>query len=107
MTSRSRRSRAAGFTLLELLVVIAIVAVGALAGGLAMRTAAPGRRPSDVYARIATLRHQAVERGTPVTGVVVDSAGTHAVTAQPDGSVLTDAPLRIDRRNGRRADDAP
>jgi hypothetical protein len=38
--------------------------------------------------------------------VLTDSAGTHAVVALPDGSVVADATLHVDRRTGRRTNDA-
>jgi prepilin-type N-terminal cleavage/methylation domain-containing protein len=103
---RPTRAARAGFTLVELMVVMAILAVSALVSGLVMRSGGTRPAPADVYRQLADLRRRAVEQGTSISAVLTDSAGTHAVVALPDGSVVADATLHVDRRTGRRTNDA-
>jgi prepilin-type N-terminal cleavage/methylation domain-containing protein len=102
-----RRSRQcgrhhAGVTLVELLVVLAILGAMALVVSLSTRSGHTASRVGDADARVAWLRRDAVDRGTSIVAVVDDSSGARAVLALPDGSVIADPSLRVDRLTGRR-----
>jgi prepilin-type N-terminal cleavage/methylation domain-containing protein len=95
----------AGVTLIELMVVLTILSVLAAVTGLALRRAQPLGAVDARTAIIARARQLAVDSGRPVhTTVDVDSVPT-PVTAYPDGSVIGDAALHIDRLSG--SPDAP
>ena len=109
MTSR------AGITLLELIVVLAIMGVMAGVVGLAVLHPEVRTQPSTVaaaHAAIAEARREAIESGVSVAITVsIDSTEDgHPVaratpplhaTAFPDGSVVADSALGIDRLTGR------
>jgi prepilin-type N-terminal cleavage/methylation domain-containing protein len=105
-----------GVTMLELIVVLAIMGVMAGFVGLAIAKTDPGPQPNTLasaQAAIADARMRAIRRGAPVdiavsiTGNVSEQPATttstrvlHAV-AFPDGSVIADRALGIDRLTGR------
>jgi prepilin-type N-terminal cleavage/methylation domain-containing protein len=90
----------AGVTLIELMVVLTILSIIAGVTGLALRRAQPPRATDVRMAAIARARQLAIDSGRAVTVVVdLDSVQT-PVTAHPDGSVIADAALHIDRLDG-------
>ena len=96
------RAPRAGFTLIELLVVLAIIATGASIAALTMRTPPPAQ-PPGMDGQVAELRRRAIETGAIINVVLTDSTGVYAAAALPDGSVIADPALHVDRRTGRRA----
>ena len=93
-----------GVTLVELLVVLALLGLlGGVAGLVVGRSEARtelGRRAEEV----AIARRAAIREGRQVTIELLLDDGLHAVTAFPDGAVVTDAAVRawlgIDRLSG-------
>jgi prepilin-type N-terminal cleavage/methylation domain-containing protein len=109
-------TRRAGITLLELIVVLAIMGIMAAVVGLAVRQPEPSIPATSLeaaQAAVAEARRVAIHTGQPVAITVSIDAGArestspagtliqlHA-TAAPDGSVIADTALRIDRLSGR------
>ena len=90
----------AGVTLIELMVVLTILSVIAGVTGLALRRAQPPRAVDARTAAIAIARRRALDSGLTVTVTIdIDSVPT-AVTARPDGSVIADGNLGINRLTG-------
>ena len=98
MTQRMPRR---GITLIELLVVIAILGIVAGIGGLAPRKHSSPTALDLVDMAVANARARAVHAGSPQSVAIRDSAGLHALTAFPDGSVAADRALRVIRATGR------
>ena len=89
-----------GMTLIELLVVLVILAL--VASVVAFAPAAVERAPAgDVEAGIAAARREALRSGAPVTIDIVIDGHPHSVTALPDGSVIADSALDVDRLRGK------
>jgi prepilin-type N-terminal cleavage/methylation domain-containing protein len=101
MTRRAACDRErTGVTLVELLVVLAILGIMAGISGLALR-AAPPREPKDTdLARVAAARREALRSGRPVLVALRDSGGPRSAFVLPDGSVVGDSLLAIDRLTG-------
>jgi prepilin-type N-terminal cleavage/methylation domain-containing protein len=99
--AEGRRPGARGNTLIELLVVIAIIGVIAGVTGLAFRGTPEARVVDSAEARLAAARRQAIQSGRSVTVSVVRHGRAYAATANPDGSVVADTSLAIDRLSGR------
>jgi type II secretory pathway pseudopilin PulG len=108
--------RRSGSTMLELIVVLVILGIMASVVGLAMGAAnRPGNESTIAVAHgaIAEARRVAIARGSPVVvAVPVDareygdeSGGASSTilraTAFPDGSVIADSALGIDRMSGK------
>lgn len=97
----------AGVTLVELIVVLAVLGVMAAVTGLAFRAPRPADRTDVWAAGVTDARARALATGAPVS-VVLDARGADAmVTAYPDGSVLADSALGVDRLTGRTESRAP
>ncbi len=105
-------ARRNGVTLVELLVVLAILGLMAGIVGLSFTRDEPVPDAGTLAAAhdtIAAARRSAIAAGLPVaTMVLVTRAGegdagpqTYRATALPDGSVIADAALGIDRLSGR------
>ena len=93
----------AGVTLIELMVVLTILSVIAAVTGLALRRAQPVRAVDVRTAIIARARQLAIDSGHPVHATIdLDSVPT-PITANPDGSVIADGVLQIDRLGGSHA----
>ncbi len=98
LSKRPRRLRR-GVTLVELLVVLAIMTVMAAVVGLA---APPIRHadPDTATTRLTAARRAALASGQPVSITVVSRERPYAVTAYPDGAVVADSALAVDRLSG-------
>jgi prepilin-type N-terminal cleavage/methylation domain-containing protein len=100
MSMHRTRCRHAGVTLVELLVALVILGLVAGVAGLA---APPVRRPSagDVTrASIAQARRSALVSGQPVTTTILAGGQARVLTALPDGEVIADSSLSVDRLAG-------
>jgi prepilin-type N-terminal cleavage/methylation domain-containing protein len=97
-----------GVTLVELIVVLAILGVMAGVTGLAFQpVASRGPAPvSDNAARIRAARRVALSSGRAVTISLLRDGRPVFATALPDGSVIADHALRVDRLTGGEAADA-
>lgn len=105
-----------GMTMLELIVVVAIMGIMAGFVGLAAMRMEPPAAPGTIEAARATVadaRRAAIRNGAPVSVAVSVDAGVgnegsvsamagplHAI-AFPDGSVIADPALGIDRLTGK------
>lgn len=89
-----------GVTLVELIVVLAIVAVMAGVTTLAFRRADLGPQVEPWVSAVAAARRTAIDsdRAVPLTVRMGDSV--YAATALPDGSIVADARLGVDRLTG-------
>jgi prepilin-type N-terminal cleavage/methylation domain-containing protein len=107
---RPASRRRSGLTLLELLVTIALIAI--VVGVVAPALPRLGDQGPDTPAsRIARARRDALASGRPVTlsiDTVVAPAKAPPVdaTVSPDGSVVADTMLSVDRLSGRPTHDA-
>jgi type II secretory pathway pseudopilin PulG len=91
-----------GSTLLELLVTLTIMAIIAAMVTLTLRPAsatAPARGP---LARVSAARRTALARHQPVTIDIVVNDSPYVVTALPDGGVVADSALHLDRLTGEK-----
>jgi general secretion pathway protein H len=89
-----------GVTLVELIVVLAILGVIAGVTTLAFRTAQPGPRIEPWASAIAQARRTALDSARVVSLTVDIGDSVYAATALPDGSVVADARLGVDRLTG-------
>jgi prepilin-type N-terminal cleavage/methylation domain-containing protein len=92
-----------GVTLIELVVVLAILGVMAAVTGLTMNTATPAASLDATIVQITHLRDSALTTGRPVTAILTHHDTAIAVTAFPDGRVLSTGG-NIDRMTGRAHD---
>lgn len=100
MTRRSRPDQRKGVTLIELLVVLVIL--GLVSSVVGFAPSAMEREPvSDVEAAIAAARREALGSGSVVTIDVLIDGRPRSVTALPDGSLVADPTLAVDRLSGR------
>ncbi len=93
-------TRARGSTLIELIVVLAILGVLAGVTTLAFRRAAPAAEAPSWARAVAAARRTALDSARSVTITVTVDATPRAVTALPDGSVIADQGLTLDRLTG-------
>jgi prepilin-type N-terminal cleavage/methylation domain-containing protein len=89
-----------GVTLVELIVVLAILGVIAGVTTLAFRTAQPGPRIEPWASAVAQARRTAIDSARPVSLMIRIGDSLYAATALPDGSVVADRQLGIDRLTG-------
>jgi len=102
MTARTLRP---GVTLIELLAVIVILSTLASVATLALwHPAAPSA--TDPHQIIAAARREALEHGAVVDTTVTENGITRTVTLLPDGQVLADSTVAVDRLTARFADDS-
>lgn len=93
------RDQRHGGTLLELLVVLTLVAaIAGVATFAARRLPVPD--PRTPRATIARARHDAVHLGRSVTGFAYRENDSVRFTARPDGSVVADSALHVERLTG-------
>src|SRR5205807_2146939 len=83
-----------GVTLIELIVALAILALSASVVGLAIRATPPPRAANAVASAIAAVRDSAIRTRRSVTTVLMLLDSARAVTALPDGRVITDSVVR-------------
>lgn len=89
-----------GSTLIELLVTIALLGIIASVATLALRqTSKP--RPDDPMVIIADTLGSVLTSGKPVTLQFVVNRSPVEATVNPDGSIVADTSLHIDRLTGR------
>ncbi|HMC56722.1 MAG TPA: type II secretion system protein [Gemmatimonadaceae bacterium] len=90
--------RERGSTLLELIVTLAIMSIvfGVVALALSRR-----QTPVDDWrAQVAAAREQALRTRARVTAEIATANGRGALTAFPDGTVIGDSALGVDRLSG-------
>ncbi|HTJ20761.1 MAG TPA: prepilin-type N-terminal cleavage/methylation domain-containing protein [Gemmatimonadaceae bacterium] len=90
----------AGMTLLELIVCVAVLGLTASVSALALRHAAPPD-PNDPMTIIADTLESVLATGAPATLRFNVSGRPALATVNPDGSILADSILAIDRFTGR------
>jgi prepilin-type N-terminal cleavage/methylation domain-containing protein len=89
-----------GVTLVELIVVLAIVSLMAGVTTLAFRRADMTPRVAPWVSAMAAARRTAVDSDRTVSLTVRVGDTVYAATALPDGSVVADVALGIDRVTG-------
>jgi prepilin-type N-terminal cleavage/methylation domain-containing protein len=89
-----------GVTLVELIVVLAIIAVIAGVTTLAFRRADRGSSVAPWVSAVAAARRIAIDSGRTVSLTVRVGDSVYGATALPDGSVVADTRLGIDRLTG-------
>jgi len=90
----------AGVTLVELMVTVSLLALIATLSGVAIaRREEPSREPG-IRAQVRSARRDAIRTGQSVTLVVRTRASTHRIVALPNGSVVADTALHLDRATG-------
>lgn len=95
-----------GVTLIELTVALALLGIVGGVVGLTLQTARGAPAIAPAVARIAAARREALRTGIAVTiDLTVEDAPASA-TALPDGSVVADDILQIDRLTGEWRDAA-
>lgn len=87
-----------GVTLVELIVVLAIAAIIAGVTTMAFRGADAGPKVPAWVSAVASARRTAIDSARVVSLTISIGDSLHAVTALPDGSVVTD--LGVDRLTG-------
>jgi len=97
------RQGASGSTLMELLVVLTIIAVIAGVTGLSFRATEHRAPVNPAEARIADARREAIRSGRAVTVITWRGERAITATAHPDGRVVADTGVSIDRFSGRPA----
>ena len=97
MNCRGVRS---GVTLVELIVVLAIIAVIASVTTLAFHGADHGPNVPTWVGAVAAARRTAIDSARAVSLTVVIGDSIFAATALPDGSIVADTRLGIDRLTG-------
>jgi prepilin-type N-terminal cleavage/methylation domain-containing protein len=90
----------AGVTLVEFIVVLAILSVVAGVTTLAFRRADGGPLAPSWIGAVAQARRTALDSARAVNLTVRVGDSVYAATALPDGSVVADARLGIDRLTG-------
>jgi prepilin-type N-terminal cleavage/methylation domain-containing protein len=83
-----------GVTLIELIVALAILALGTSVVGLAIRATPPARGANPIAVTIASVRDSAIRTRRSVTSILMVSDSVRAVTALPDGRIITDSVVR-------------
>jgi prepilin-type N-terminal cleavage/methylation domain-containing protein len=89
-----------GVTLVELIVSLSIL--GLLAGvvGIAIPRHDPLTAIGEVSRSLADARRTAITSGHAVTIAITIDGAPHAATALPDGAIIADSGLAIDRLSG-------
>ncbi len=90
----------AGVTLLELIVCVAVLGLMAAVATLALRSAVPPD-PNAPMTIIADTLDNVLTTGTAATLQFIVSGRPAVATINPDGSILADSILGIDRFTGR------
>jgi prepilin-type N-terminal cleavage/methylation domain-containing protein len=101
MTGPSPASSRAGFTLVELLVAITVLAITSMIATLAIRRN-DSLAADDAWRVLADSQRVALATGRDIV-VRLNIAGTAAYASiRPDGSVVADSTLEIERLSGLR-----
>ena len=90
----------AGVTLLELLVAIALIGMMAAIAGLGAPRAQLRTQNDAMRSALASARRAAIDSGVAVTRMISVHGVPHAMTALPDGSIVADSDLIVDRLSG-------
>ncbi len=100
-----RQKGRSGVTLVELMVVLAILGVVAGVAGVSVIAAPRTVTVDETTAAIATARRDALAGGQSVTiSVPRPERAPMTITALPDGSVVADTSLRLERLTGAAVD---
>ena len=94
------RSSRSGVTLVELLVVLILLGLMAGIAGIAVSRTPERAIASSVTARVAQARRAALRDGGAVTLTLRIDGRPYDVTAFPNGSVVADSSLNVDRLTG-------
>jgi hypothetical protein len=97
---RRCRSEPCGATVLELIVTVAIIGVTASIAALAARRAPPPD-PANPATIIADTLERVLATGMPVTLTFNVHARPVVATVNPDGTIVADSALVIERLSGR------
>jgi prepilin-type N-terminal cleavage/methylation domain-containing protein len=95
-----RAAERRGVTLVELIVVLAIIALMAGVTTLAFRRADLTPQVAPWVRAIAAARRLAIDSARTVSLTVRIADGLYSATALPDGSIVADPALGIDRLTG-------
>lgn len=98
--TRNDRTTPRGATLLELIVTVAIIGVTASIAALAFRRATPPD-PTDPATIIADTLARVLATGMPVTLTFNVNARPALATVNPDGTIVADSALVVERLTGR------
>ena len=90
--------RRRGTTLIELVVVLAVMAV--LAGVAAFTLGGHTWQAESPFAPLEEARRRAIAERGPVTIEIAQSGARFLVTALPDGGVVADSGVAVDRLSG-------
>ena len=100
ITATVRRVSRHGGTLIEMLITLAVLGIIASVVTLAMRRVSPPD-PSDPMTVISDTISSVVASGRPATLEFLVSGHRTIATVNPDGSVIADTILHIERLTGR------
>ena len=98
--TRRRAAERRGVTLVELIVVLAILSVVASVTMLAFQRVDLTPKTESWESAISAARRTAIDSARVVSLTVRIGDSVYAATALPDGSVIADARLGIDRLSG-------
>ena len=89
-----------GTTLVELVVVLAVMAV--IAGVAAFSLGSAGPITASPVTLLDEAKRRAISERAPVTITIAHNGAHYLVTALPDGGVVADSALAVDRLSGER-----
>jgi prepilin-type N-terminal cleavage/methylation domain-containing protein len=98
MMKRPQSSRC-GFTLVELLVVVSIMAIMSSVAVLAARNVKPPR-PDDPRQILADSQQRALAEGRQIRVRLIVNGWPASAVAGPDGSIVADSALEVERFTG-------
>jgi prepilin-type N-terminal cleavage/methylation domain-containing protein len=90
-----------GVTLVELLVALLLLGMMATVVGIAVPRAEPPSTADEISHAISNARRAAIDSGRSVTINLSVHGTLHAATALPDGSIVADTGLGVERLTGR------
>ena|SRR5690242_5901171 len=94
------KTHADGITLVELLVVLVLLSIAASVVGLSLGNATRQAMATTVRDELNAARDSAIRSGHPFTLQTHGLNSDHWITALPDGRVIADSTLAIDRFSG-------
>ena len=97
---RMRRSQRTGVTLVELVIAILLIGLLATVAGLNVPRDERASPTTSIRIAIAAARESAIDSGKAITQVITVRGNSYPVTALPNGSVIADSSLLIDRLSG-------